>query len=112
VWCFSFSVSFSVSLLSPCCEDTAAPVISGVPTDVTVECNAVPPLATTVTAADLCSASPEVTSVEQRVNGTCPQRYQLRRSWTAVDTCGNSVQQTQTITVQVRQCKNKYIHTF
>ena len=77
-------------------EDTESPVLSGVPNDVTVDCNTIP-IAATVVATDNCSSS--VTPVYSEVVGTgCP--YTITRSWTATDECGNSTVQTQEVTVE------------
>ena len=80
-------------------QDTKAPVLAGVPADVTVECNAVP-VPTTVTATDNCDPAPAVSFSEVRVDGNCPSSYVLKRTWTAKDACGNTSSVIQTITVQ------------
>jgi hypothetical protein len=79
-------------------QDTQAPVLSVVPADATVECNAVP-AAAILTATDNCNA-PTVVYNESRTNGNCPSNYILTRTWTATDACGNTSSKTQTITVQ------------
>ena len=66
-------------------EDTTPPVLSGVPSDVTVSCDAVPP-APTVIATDNCDSAPQLTFTETQTDG-CP--YTIVRSWTATDACGN-----------------------
>ena len=78
--------------------DTIAPSLAGVPADRTVECDAVP-LPATVTATDSCDPAPRVAFAEVRVNGTCINQYQLRRTWTATDGCGNSSARTQVLSV-------------
>ncbi|RME49934.1 MAG: gliding motility-associated C-terminal domain-containing protein, partial [Caldilineae bacterium] len=80
-------------------QDTEAPVLAGVPADVTVECDAVP-VPATPTATDNCDADVEITFAEVRTDGDCPDSYTLTRTWTATDNCGNSSSLTQTITVQ------------
>lgn len=78
--------------------DTLDPLLMGVPTDVTVECDAVPAPAT-VTASDTCSTSVPVTFAETQTNGSCADEYTLTRSWTAVDECLNDVTALQIVTV-------------
>ena len=89
----STSASQDVSVM-----DTIAPVLVGVPTDVSAECDAVP-LPATVTASDTCAVTVPVTFVETQTNGTCPDEYTLTRSWTAVDNCSNNVTARQFVSV-------------
>jgi hypothetical protein len=79
-------------------QDTTAPLLSGVPADVTVECDAVPDPAEP-TATDNCDPSPVITLDEVRTDGTCSNNYTLTRTWTATDACGNSSSQSQVLTV-------------
>ena len=84
-------------------EDNTAPVLVGVPSNVTAECNAVPNVApaTNITATDNCDANPTVTYLgEVRTDGDCPSSYILTRTWKAEDNCGNSSTKSQTITIQ------------
>lgn len=80
-------------------QDMAAPVLSGVPADATVECDAVPAPATP-TAADNCDPAPRIGFSEGRTDGRCQDTYTLARTWTATDRCDNASSQTQVITVQ------------
>ena len=94
----SASVSQTITV-----QDTTAPVLSGVPANVTVECSAVPPAATP-TATDGCDPNPKVTLVEtstQNPDATQPGHYSytITRSWTATDACSNHSSQSQVITV-------------
>ncbi len=74
-------------------DDTIAPSLSGVPANVTVECDL--PAAPTVTADDNCDGSWTVTSTDDTsVPG------QVTRTWTAADSCGNSVSESQVITIE------------
>ena len=79
--------------------DTKAPVIIGVPANITVECNAIPsvPNISTIKAADDCDNNPTITFNESVESGKCP--YKITRTWTAVDGCGNSTARMQVITV-------------
>jgi ribosomal protein S26 len=82
--------------------DTQAPMLSGVPGNTTVECNAVPAPAQP-TATDNCDPAPQISFSEVRTNGNCAYNYTLTRTWTATDRCGNSSVQTQIVTVQDTQ---------
>ncbi len=88
--------SFTVTVV-----DNQFPVLTGVPANTTVECNAVP-AAATVTASDNCSTSvPSYT--ETRTNGNNVNNYTLTRTWSTTDASGNTSTATQTITVQDTQ---------
>ncbi|MFD2907740.1 gliding motility-associated C-terminal domain-containing protein [Flavobacterium ardleyense] len=92
------SVSQTISV-----QDTQAPIFtSTAPTDLTVECNAVP-TAVTLLATDTCDANVVVTFNEVKTDGSCANSYQLVRTWTATDLCGNTTSVSQTITVQDTQ---------
>jgi len=79
--------------------DKTAPVLSGIPADITVECDSIPaPASPTVT--DNCDADVGIAFSEERTDGSCEDDYTLTRYWTATDSCNNSVQATQTITVR------------
>ena len=59
------------------------------PSDATVECDAVPsPAAPTAT--DTCDPAPSITFTEARTNGPCDDTYTLTRTWIATDRCLNS----------------------
>jgi hypothetical protein len=79
--------------------DNTPPVLSGVPADVTVECDDLPGLPE-VSAQDNCDENPDIELDEDRTDGDCPHRYTLIRTWTATDACGASASASQTITVQ------------
>ena len=64
--------------------DTQAPVLSGCPADATVECNAIPTVAT-VTATDNCDAIATVTFTEVQTADVLPNNYTLTRTWTSID---------------------------
>lgn len=85
--------SFNVTI-----NDTEAPVISNVPTDVTVECDNIPTLPS-LTANDQCDGVVAVTlSNETTVAGPTPGSTIITRSWVATDAAGNSSTASQTIT--------------
>ncbi|MFZ6051114.1 HYR-like domain-containing protein [Halocola ammonii] len=76
--------------------DEEAPVLNGVPTDTTVECDQIPAVAD-VTALDNCTETVEVSFSESFDPADCG--YVIVRTWSAEDLCGNEVIETQTITV-------------
>ncbi|MCW5898185.1 MAG: hypothetical protein KIT10_02860 [Flavobacteriales bacterium] len=78
--------------------DQNAPVLHGVPSDITVACDAVPAMAN-VWAEDLCDPNVSVLAEETMHPGNCAGNYQLVRMWSAVDACGNPVAAAQLITV-------------
>ncbi len=84
-------------------NSTTAPTITVFPVDATYTCaSAVPsPDDNLVTAIDGCGTgqvhilhSPDAIS-----SATCDNRFVIRRTYTAVDSCGNSASKTQTITI-------------
>ena len=80
-------------------SDSGAPEWSmEIPSDVTVECSAVP-VPPILTAVDNCDDNVEVVLTEEIVEGPCPSRYTLIRTWTATDDCGNFIEGSQTLIV-------------
>jgi gliding motility-associated-like protein len=84
-------------------KDTTGPVFTGTaPANVTVDCDKVP-AATTLTATDNCTPGTiTVTPADTRqsISGAkCNNTYQITRTWTATDNCGNSTILKQIITV-------------
>ncbi|MEQ1744423.1 MAG: HYR domain-containing protein [Saprospiraceae bacterium] len=81
-------------------QDTTKPVFTLVPANTTVSCDAIP-VPGTPTATDNCSADVEMNfSGDVRINGSCPDSYALKRTWTATDLCGNTATAEQTIVVR------------
>ena len=83
-------------------QDTTRPAIT-CPTNVTINCEAStnPTNTGTATATDNCTdVVTNITYVDNRTNGSCNDNYTLARTWTAVDSCGNANDCTQTVTVQ------------
>ena len=83
--------------------DDVAPVFINPPVDVTVSCDNVPPPAN-VMAVDYCDMSIipvyTQTSTKSTNENTCGYySYQLTRTWTATDTCGNVSMHTQQLLV-------------
>ena len=79
--------------------DSSAPVLSGVPSDTTVECDSVP-APPSVTALDACDGSVSVTLLVTTNAGACAQSFTLTRTWSAADACGNTTNASQMVTVQ------------
>lgn len=81
--------------------DYDAPVITGVPADVTLSCGnliAAPPR--TVQATDNCSVNVILSVSDKVTRGMCPDQYSVARTWTATDACGNVSRKTQNITIR------------
>jgi large repetitive protein len=82
-------------------QDKTAPSLFGVPSNVTMSCSQIMPIASkSVTAADECDKQIDIVFKETKVNGNCPDTYGIKREWTAKDDCGNAVTRTQNITVR------------
>ncbi|UTN03422.1 gliding motility-associated C-terminal domain-containing protein [Flavobacterium bizetiae] len=80
-------------------EDTTAPVfVETLPANIVVDCAIEIPVAPTLTAVDNCSVA-NVVYDEVKIDGNCSGNYQLQRTWTASDSCGNETVYTQVITV-------------
>jgi len=82
--------------------DMTPPVLSGVPVDLTVECDQVPAPAN-VTVTDNCDLDVLVEFNEILNPGPCPQTYTLIRTWSAADDCDNFISMSQTINVEDTQ---------
>ncbi|WP_291128602.1 gliding motility-associated C-terminal domain-containing protein, partial [Flavobacterium sp. UBA7682] len=79
-------------------NDTVDPTfVDLAPADTTASCDNIPSPAV-LTAIDNCSAA-TVTMSQTTIQGNCPSNYQLVRTWTATDACGNTATVVQTITV-------------
>ncbi|MEP7196744.1 MAG: ice-binding family protein, partial [Saprospiraceae bacterium] len=83
-------------------QDTTRPIIT-CPINVTVNCDAsnLPPSTGTATASDNCTnVVTDISFIDNRINGSCNDNYLINRTWTVVDSCGNSNSCLQTVTVQ------------
>lgn len=80
--------------------DSVAPVVTP-PANVAIACDAstAPAGTGTATATDNCDSTPAISSSDAIASGACPNNYYITRSWTATDSCGNSANADQTITV-------------
>ncbi len=76
-------------------DDNTSPTLVGVPVDVLVACENIPPVAP-VTAADNCSSGLSPIYSENIIAG-CP--YVIQRVWTVTDNCGNSATAIQNVAV-------------
>ncbi|MDO5980693.1 gliding motility-associated C-terminal domain-containing protein [Flavivirga spongiicola] len=78
--------------------DTLPPVLS-LPSNATAECS--DDLTTiafgTATATDNCDPTPTITFEDDIEDGACPNTFKIIRTWTATDSCGNSVSANQEI---------------
>lgn len=83
-------------------QDTTKPVFTVTPPrDTTVDCDAVPAAPSNVMATDNCgTVKISYTQSRQTIAGACASNYQLIRTWTAKDECGNTNTWKQTVTVQ------------
>ncbi len=80
-------------------EDNEGPSFNeSLPTDATVDCDAIPSAAT-LTASDVCGIA-SVDFDETTTSGLCLGDYTITRTWTATDDCGNETIHVQTITVE------------
>ncbi|RMF19815.1 MAG: PKD domain-containing protein, partial [Bacteroidetes bacterium] len=81
--------------------DAVPPQLTGIPDDITVECDSIPQTPT-VTATDNCDAEVEILFEEEVFPQQCDQTYALKRTWTAMDDCGNTTTAVQWVIVQDR----------
>ena len=80
-------------------SDNTAPVILSLPEDLTAGCDQVPAAdASQIVFEDNCSAATATVS-DVLVPGSCPGGYNIERTYTVTDACGNSVSASQTIYV-------------
>ena len=89
-------------------NDQIAPVISGVPADITIQCTQPVPPKPTVTATDNCSGTVTLSYTESSTQSPWPQlceyfNYSITRMWVATDACGNSSTKVWKIKVQDTQ---------
>jgi len=80
-------------------EDSEPPVLFGVPADITVECSADAPVNPEVTATDNVAGNVAVEFTEVRLDGDCINDYLITKTWTASDNFGNTISQSQVITI-------------
>lgn len=78
--------------------DAEPPSLAGLPEEITVPCPGVP-APPAVTASDACDPDIPVLLDERRIAGPCAGTYDLVRTWSASDDCGNAVSATRTVHV-------------
>ena len=93
----TLSAFLSIHAFAECNPDDTGPTLSGVPSDITVECaNGIPtPL---VTATDECDANPKVILDLQFID-VGSSAIIVERTWTAIDASGNSTSAMQLVRV-------------
>lgn len=79
--------------------DDQAPTFAGIPTNVSISCDATVPT-DAPTASDNCDSNVDVQLTETREDGTCADSYRIIRHWVATDHCGNAATASQVVTVQ------------
>ncbi len=77
--------------------DTTPPLISGVPTNLTIDCIADLPVAPNLNWIDNCDGTGYVAGADVSDGLTCPET--ITRTWTITDACGNTATETQIISV-------------
>jgi len=80
-------------------NDTIAPVAPNAPADITLACGGDVPAMISLTANDNCSGEITVQGVDVTTQGNCPNSYVITRTWAFTDTCGNTSNSIQIITV-------------
>lgn len=86
-------------------KDTKAPIITGVPSDITVNLDnggSIPPVSQDVKANDDCGSSNITVAETETPTNNCGGKI-ITRTWTAVDNCNNSATAKQVITV-IKTC--------
>ncbi len=79
--------------------DTTDPVLAGVPSDITIACDAVLPIVANPTVTDNCDSDVPINYNELTTAGNCGNAYSITRRWTAIDNCGNQIIEDQVITI-------------
>ncbi len=96
-WCGNTELCIQTFII----HDTIPPQFSGIPEDVTVPCDEVPDppqVGLQIQVTDNCG-EPNVTYFQDSIPGVCENTYDLIRTWTATDSCGNIQIASQQITV-------------
>ncbi len=97
---FTISADELINNIFAGAKDIEAPVLTGVPGDVTVDFTlgqTVPPVSTGIAATDNCDTDVTIAFNEDNQMAACG--FVITRTWTATDDCGNSTVESQVITV-------------
>ena len=78
--------------------DPNAPTFASVPPAVTISCRESMPTSAP-RAADDCDADVQIEETQETLPGPCPDSYEVVRTWTIADNCGNTARATQLVTV-------------
>ena len=77
-------------------RDTTPPqFMTEIPLNITADCDNIPEIPIVI--AFDGTTEVEVDYTEEKIEGDCNSRFEIRRTWTATDSCGNSTTQTQII---------------
>ena len=79
--------------------DDGPPVITGIPFDLTVECNEIPPIFNGIEVNDGCDDDIQLVTNDEIIPGNCDGNYTIVRFWSATDDCGNETIESQSIFV-------------
>jgi hypothetical protein len=91
--------------------DNEAPVFSNVPFELFIQCGTtIPEVSMNITAADNCSPDVNITFNQSQTGQTCP--YNIIRTWTATDACGNVSVASQTIHIIQAQEATVYMNAY
>jgi hypothetical protein len=94
-----FCGNYSTATQNITVSDTTPPVLEGVPADTIVCCADSIPDTAVVTAFDNCDGPVSIVFIESISDSTGTNQFILTRTWTATDSCSNTVTASQVITV-------------
>lgn len=80
--------------------DETPPFFTAFPEDATVACHETGPDWTKIAASDACSEPVHFSYTDLIQPGSCPDSYQIHRTFIAADACGNTTAQTQVLEVR------------
>ncbi|MEK7413653.1 MAG: hypothetical protein AAB263_10115, partial [Planctomycetota bacterium] len=81
-------------------SDTIPPILAGIPADTTISCSAsLPAVPGGISASDNCGGGVSIQFVQDTLGNPDDCTWQVRRTWTATDSCGNSDSEFYLITV-------------
>ncbi|MCR9287245.1 MAG: carboxypeptidase regulatory-like domain-containing protein [Bacteroidetes bacterium] len=95
--------------------DTTAPVLSGIPSDLTIDLSLgeMPPSNPPISVIDNCDTNLLIDFMETQTPGPDDCGYILTRTWKSQDNCGNEVSETQIITaIDICECANVLVNSY